>query len=457
MSNFRTTASNQLPLQPGALNVSDGKDVMAEPEITPQQRMAADRRKSNMLMLLAIVPAALTLLGLLGEVWWGFDALNLFSFQYTGVLVILMLLCLGTRFWKPALFCIPLILLNLWLLSPLFLSADSGAGEPGTLWATGRPAAIFDGASSFARESWSQVTESSTSQGEKTVSKADSNAPVAATISWPFGTQEKAASQKQGDRYDAISGDPSADRFGTLKVMLYHLPPWPIDKEPTYDFIRRSDADIILLQGVSNQWREELYWQVAPFRIAHIATRAGTEGLAVLHRVRLGATHRLKVDSSSRYLLNDKRWPVVVSNVDYYGASVTILNASLPLPIAAGKAQDHQRMMNAIADWSSQQDQPVMVMGNLGTTSWSKSMQGLRASAGLHDSHTGYGFQGSWPAGGGFTLGQIPINHLLYSGELKVLDRQLLPPINSEHRPLVVTLKLPESETSESSAVPGLR
>src|SRR5690606_10024051 len=101
---------------------------------------------------------------------------------------------------------------------------------------------------------------------------------------------------------------------GQLTVMLFHLPETP-NHEAAFAAIRSSKADVVLLQGVTADWREELYWQVAPFRVSHLAVRPGRDGLAILTRVRVGEINRIRLSAVTQYLLPTSGRPVIAADM----------------------------------------------------------------------------------------------------------------------------------------------
>ena len=78
-------------------------------------------------------------------------------------------------------------------------------------------------------------------------------------------------------------------------------------------------------------------------------------------------------------------------------------------------------------------DGPVVVAGDLNVTPWSGHFRHLLSVSQLADSRTGYGLQLSWPAVS-FLPALMPIDHILVSEQVQVLERQTSPPIGSDHR-----------------------
>jgi endonuclease/exonuclease/phosphatase (EEP) superfamily protein YafD len=93
--------------------------------------------------------------------------------------------------------------------------------------------------------------------------------------------------------------------------------------------------------------------------------------------------------------------------------------------------------LQALGEWAAEQTGPLLIAGDLNTTSWSPAWKRLTEPAGLADTRQGHGPQSTWP---GFSkLFYVPLDHVLVR-DLGVTGRRVLPDIGSDHRPVVVDL-----------------
>lgn len=79
------------------------------------------------------------------------------------------------------------------------------------------------------------------------------------------------------------------------------------------------------------------------------------------------------------------------------------------------------------------------MVGDFNATPWSYPFRRLMASTDLSNSALGFGLDLSYPADGN-PLVRVPIDHLLFSDGLAVVDRRLGPAMGSDHFPLTVDL-----------------
>ena len=79
---------------------------------------------------------------------------------------------------------------------------------------------------------------------------------------------------------------------------------------------------------------------------------------------------------------------------------------------------------------------PVVVLGDLNSTSWSPAFSRLVERTGLVDTRRGLGVQPSWPSHQ--PLMYVPIDHILVSREIEVGNRWIGPNVGSDHLPVVL-------------------
>jgi hypothetical protein len=85
----------------------------------------------------------------------------------------------------------------------------------------------------------------------------------------------------------------------------------------------------------------------------------------------------------------------------------------------------------------------------LNLTPWSFHFKVLLRVTGLHDSARGFGVQPSWPNNNPFL--RIPLDHVLHSPDIVVLQRTIGPDVKSDHFPVIVDLALPGQSAATDS------
>jgi endonuclease/exonuclease/phosphatase (EEP) superfamily protein YafD len=96
--------------------------------------------------------------------------------------------------------------------------------------------------------------------------------------------------------------------------------------------------------------------------------------------------------------------------------------------------------LDALAKRVDQEEKPTIVVGDFNTTPWTHAFGQLMRGK-LQDSAYGRGIRGTWPAAIPNFL-RIPIDHVLHTDDIRVLERELLEPFGSDHFPLYARFQL---------------
>lgn len=118
---------------------------------------------------------------------------------------------------------------------------------------------------------------------------------------------------------------------------------------------------------------------------------------------------------------------------------VVLVHPLPPMDAAAVAAQ--RDALDAAADRARQMTGPVVIMGDLNATPWSRPFRRLLARSELCDSRAGFGIEASFPAASAIV--RIPIDHLLASCSIGVRDRHIERDVGSDHLPVVIDLVVP--------------
>jgi endonuclease/exonuclease/phosphatase (EEP) superfamily protein YafD len=129
--------------------------------------------------------------------------------------------------------------------------------------------------------------------------------------------------------------------------------------------------------------------------------------------------------------------------VELGGRPVTVLAAHLVAPRSPSEEGVRDGQLRTLGRWARGHVGPEIVLGDMNATPWSSAIADLEEAAELRNSAQGFGFQATWPA----SLGSfgVPIDQLLHSAELTVVDRDVGPSFGSDHRSLWATVALAAS------------
>ena len=225
---------------------------------------------------------------------------------------------------------------------------------------------------------------------------------------------------------------PSRPDSGEFRILSFNVLASNPRFEEVIDFIRSTDADLVVLHEVTSLWEDEieeasLAFEDWPYEVTETRARGDLFGSIVL--VEAGA----EVESFGFGLRDARAIEILLPD----GVAVLAIH---PLsPASEFRAEQNDRQLQFAADWVAGQDAPTIVVGDFNATPWSYPFRRLVSSTDLSNSARGFGLDLSYPADGN-PLVRIPIDHLLYSEGLAVVDRRLGPAMGSDHFPLIVDL-----------------
>lgn len=227
---------------------------------------------------------------------------------------------------------------------------------------------------------------------------------------------------------------PSRPQTGELRIVSFNVLASNRRFAEVVDFIRGSEADVVVLHEVTRRWEQEIEEAAAtfddwPYEITEARARGDLFGSMVL--VESGAA----VESFGFALTDPRAIEILLPD------GVALLAIHPLSPSSEFRALQNDRQFLFATDWAAGQDGPAIVVGDFNATPWSYPFRRLLFSADLSNSARGFGLDLSYPADGN-PLIRVPIDHLLFSEGLAVVDRRLGPAMGSDHFPLTVDMAL---------------
>ncbi len=198
-------------------------------------------------------------------------------------------------------------------------------------------------------------------------------------------------------------------------------------------FLAGSDADIVGLLEMDSRWVHDLEPTMAawPYRMPQPHDK-DKFGLALYSR----RPFRFREVRTFGVSLT----PAIVATIEMDGAPVTLVLVHPAPPVSSQMAEVQRRFLDALADARPTLGEHVVVMGDMNATPWSYPLRRLRARTGLADSRRGFGLETSWPTATAAL--RIPIDHVLVSPRIVVLERAVGPAVGSDHFPVQAQIAL---------------
>lgn len=194
--------------------------------------------------------------------------------------------------------------------------------------------------------------------------------------------------------------------------------------------IADTKPDVVGLVEVDTRWLAQLAPALTGY--AHEIEQPRDDNFGV-------ALYSLLPMTGSAELIGS-RLPTVAATIDVHGTQLTLLLTHPIPPVGRAHLADEVSQLTAVAA-RARTSTPVIVMGDLNATPWSRPFRDFIAASGLCDSRAGFGLQASFPATS--ALLRIPIDHVLVSCAIGVRSRVIERDVGSDHLPVLVDLIVP--------------
>jgi endonuclease/exonuclease/phosphatase (EEP) superfamily protein YafD len=217
-----------------------------------------------------------------------------------------------------------------------------------------------------------------------------------------------------------------------IKVVTFNVYNRNLETERIAQFLLQEDADIVLLQEVTEQHFDALSAALSawyPFRELCFVRGACRQ-----------AIFAKRPWASIEHLRRNDATPEMISAVFDGGehGTISVHGVHLATPYRPKQARQTDRLIAKAGAGKG----PAIVAGDLNMTPWSYGLQRLLVSAGLRRHAT---FLRSWPMLGNYRLPApaFLIDHVLTTPDIKTVSIRTGPYLGSDHLPIIAVLRLP--------------
>ncbi len=247
-----------------------------------------------------------------------------------------------------------------------------------------------------------------------------------------------------------------ASESESLKIVTFNVLPMNPRIDDVVDWIRQTDADIVLLQELAPESKTQLRAELADL---YPYSDDLPDNQLTLSRYEVLTNERIELNL----------WWVQHSTLNINGQEIAIYNVHLPLPTLTeprfnvpldnGLAQLalaydetwRNAQIRALLERLQAEPLPYIVSGDFNTSD--NAVIYSEIAAAMHDSfrEAGIGLGASWPADTGeeglpdFVPALIRIDYVWHSDEIKALSATVGPRLGSDHLPLIVSLGIKAS------------
>jgi len=217
-----------------------------------------------------------------------------------------------------------------------------------------------------------------------------------------------------------------------LKVLYANVLSTNTQHERLFDLLDAEAPDVVMLQEVSPQWLMALDRLRQSYPYSYAEAREGNFGIALFSRVPFTSVGH--IDSPPL------GYPTVIATLDIDGDTLHLVGTHPMIPMGQRFHSDRNTQLDSITDLLDGRDGSLILVGDLNLSQWDIKYRSLEENTGLRNTRIGFGVVPTWPTFMPFAM--IPIDHVLVSDDLGVVETRSGPRIGSDHLPLIVTIAL---------------
>jgi len=198
------------------------------------------------------------------------------------------------------------------------------------------------------------------------------------------------------------------------------------------DLVTEEDPDMVFLQEINNDWLAGITSLISEYPYYYTEPRAGNFGIAVYSKLPFDSVFH--VDSPPL------GYPTITATMSIGDKDITLISSHPTIPLGKKSHSERNEQLESLAEQIQSADTQVVLLGDFNTSVWDLRYRNLERSTGLLNARRGFGVLPTWPTF--MPLAMIPIDHVLVSKSIGVIDMRTGNGIGSDHLPLIVTLSL---------------
>jgi endonuclease/exonuclease/phosphatase (EEP) superfamily protein YafD len=214
------------------------------------------------------------------------------------------------------------------------------------------------------------------------------------------------------------------------KVLLANVLTSNTHYEEFVSLIKSKKPNVVIVLEANREWVKALdpLNEIYPYRTG--VAREDNFGIILLSNLPL-------INSDSEPLAVGETLSVK-TDFQIGNKVVTVIGVHTLPPISSSYYDLRNHQLQSIASIARKNNLPTIVLGDLNTTIWAMSFQRFLAQSGLTNPRRNFGIIPTWPTH--LPMLYIPIDHILTSKSVDVVNLESVPIVGSDHRGLIAEL-----------------
>jgi endonuclease/exonuclease/phosphatase (EEP) superfamily protein YafD len=234
--------------------------------------------------------------------------------------------------------------------------------------------------------------------------------------------------------YATLSAPPDSAGH-PLRVMLSNVLTRNTQSARVIDAVRKANPDVLCIQEFDKEWQDAMHDLAAGYPHTHAIPRPDNFGIA------LWSKHPIL--SAETLNLGDATVPAIFAKLDVGGTPITVLTVHTLPPLMRDYADTRNQQIAAIPAIAHDAGTPFILIGDLNVTMWSPYFTDMEEASGLVNVRRGRGVFPTWPANVAWAPAPCPIDHVLVSQDIRVVDLVRGSFVGSDHFPVYADLVIP--------------
>ena len=222
-----------------------------------------------------------------------------------------------------------------------------------------------------------------------------------------------------------------------LTITHLNIDAWANNHTRAFAYLRQTESDLLLIQEVTPAIAEQFAAQLPGYTAVLVEALWNTHGSAALLRNEAALT---MTAAELLYLPPSSVRPLLHVKGVVAGQTVSFLSLHTTRPRNAGTVAGQAAELAAVAQWSKQQPDALVIIGDFNVTPWTRPFQQLLTNGGLNAVRP-RPYSGTYPAGLPSAL-RLPIDHAVFSDDIVITDYQVDAAVGGDHRPLTIKFRI---------------